>query len=230
MLERPGEVVTREELQKRLWPDGTFVDFDHSVNNAINKIREVLGDSAESPRFVETLVATRLSVHRSCGDSGSCQARQASVDGNGRSSLDSSESSPVEPSSQLSKNEAVIEPPVPPGPVNFGKPQWLSRRGKLLASGLVLLSAASFSFLVVAASPNSSGSTFTYPTDFRPRINHRCGRFTRWKTDRLCFGPRRKQSRHLGKASLRRRSLTTNARSRRRSSAFVLARWKSDCL
>ena len=55
MLERPGEVVTREELQKRLWPDGTFVDFDHSLNNAINKIREALGDSAESPRFVETL-------------------------------------------------------------------------------------------------------------------------------------------------------------------------------
>ena len=40
MLERPGEVVTREEVQKRLWPDGTFVDFDHSLNNAINKIRE----------------------------------------------------------------------------------------------------------------------------------------------------------------------------------------------
>ena len=55
MLDRPGEVVTREELQKRLWPDGTFVDFDHSLNNAINKIREALGDSAESPRFVETL-------------------------------------------------------------------------------------------------------------------------------------------------------------------------------
>jgi len=54
LLERPGQVVTREELQKRLWPD-TFVDFDHNLNAAINKIREVLGDSAESPRFVETL-------------------------------------------------------------------------------------------------------------------------------------------------------------------------------
>ena len=54
LLERPGEVVTREELQKQLWPD-TFVDVDHNLNNAINKIREVLGDSAESPRFVETL-------------------------------------------------------------------------------------------------------------------------------------------------------------------------------
>ena len=54
LLERPGEVVTREELQKRLWPD-TFVDVDHNLNTAINKIREVLGDSAENPRFVETL-------------------------------------------------------------------------------------------------------------------------------------------------------------------------------
>jgi Tol biopolymer transport system component/DNA-binding winged helix-turn-helix (wHTH) protein len=54
LLEQPGEVVTREELQKRLWPD-TFVDVDHNLNTAINKIREVLGDSAESPRFVETV-------------------------------------------------------------------------------------------------------------------------------------------------------------------------------
>lgn len=54
LLEHPGEVVTREELQKRLWPD-TFVDVDHNLNTAINKIREALGDSSESPRFVETL-------------------------------------------------------------------------------------------------------------------------------------------------------------------------------
>jgi DNA-binding winged helix-turn-helix (wHTH) protein/WD40 repeat protein len=54
LLEHPGEVVTREELQKRLWPD-TFVDVDHNLNTAINKIREALGDSAESPQFVETL-------------------------------------------------------------------------------------------------------------------------------------------------------------------------------
>ena len=54
LLEHPGRVVTREDLQKRLWPD-TFVDVDHYLNTAINKIREVLGDLAESPRFVETL-------------------------------------------------------------------------------------------------------------------------------------------------------------------------------
>jgi DNA-binding winged helix-turn-helix (wHTH) protein len=54
LLERPGEVVTRDQLKKRLWPD-TFVDVDHNLNTSINKIREVLGDSAENPRFVETL-------------------------------------------------------------------------------------------------------------------------------------------------------------------------------
>jgi TolB-like protein/DNA-binding winged helix-turn-helix (wHTH) protein/Flp pilus assembly protein TadD len=55
LLEHPGEVVTREELQKKLWPADTFVDFDHGLNKAINKIREALSDSAESPRFVETV-------------------------------------------------------------------------------------------------------------------------------------------------------------------------------
>jgi TolB-like protein/DNA-binding winged helix-turn-helix (wHTH) protein/Flp pilus assembly protein TadD len=55
LTERPGELVTREELQKRLWPNDTFVDFDHGVNIAINKLRDALGDSAEHPRFIETL-------------------------------------------------------------------------------------------------------------------------------------------------------------------------------
>jgi DNA-binding winged helix-turn-helix (wHTH) protein len=56
LLENQGEVVSREELQKKLWPADTFVDFDHGLNKAINKIREALGDSAESPRFVETVL------------------------------------------------------------------------------------------------------------------------------------------------------------------------------
>jgi TolB-like protein/DNA-binding winged helix-turn-helix (wHTH) protein len=55
LLEQPGELVTREELQKKLWPANTFVDFDHGLNKAISKIRDALGDSAESPRFVETV-------------------------------------------------------------------------------------------------------------------------------------------------------------------------------
>jgi cholera toxin transcriptional activator len=55
LLERPGEVVTREELREKLWPSDTFVDFDHSLNTAVNKVRDVIGDSASSPRYVETL-------------------------------------------------------------------------------------------------------------------------------------------------------------------------------
>ena len=55
LLEHPGQVVTREELRARLWPSNSFVDFDHGLNKAINKLREALGDSAETPRYIETL-------------------------------------------------------------------------------------------------------------------------------------------------------------------------------
>jgi len=55
MLERPGEVITRDELRHRLWPDGTFVDFEHSLNAAIKRLRAALGDDADHPRFVETV-------------------------------------------------------------------------------------------------------------------------------------------------------------------------------
>jgi TolB-like protein len=55
LLERPGDVVTREELRSRLWPDGTFVDYEHSLNAAVRRLRTVLGDEADVPRFVETL-------------------------------------------------------------------------------------------------------------------------------------------------------------------------------
>jgi TolB-like protein/DNA-binding winged helix-turn-helix (wHTH) protein/Flp pilus assembly protein TadD len=55
LLERAGDVVSREELKERLWPEHTFVDFDQAINKAVNKIRQVLSDSAESPRYIETL-------------------------------------------------------------------------------------------------------------------------------------------------------------------------------
>jgi DNA-binding winged helix-turn-helix (wHTH) protein len=55
LLERPGEVLTREEICRQLWPEGTFVDYEHGVNSAVNRIREALGDKARHARFVETL-------------------------------------------------------------------------------------------------------------------------------------------------------------------------------
>src|SRR6516162_9980963 len=53
LVEHPGEVVTREELQKKLWPNDTIVEFDHSINAAIRRLRDALGDTAENPRYVE---------------------------------------------------------------------------------------------------------------------------------------------------------------------------------
>ena len=55
LLKMPGEVVTREDLRQRIWPADTFVDFDGGVNNAIKRLREALGDRAETPRYIETL-------------------------------------------------------------------------------------------------------------------------------------------------------------------------------
>src|SRR5215471_11968881 len=55
LLEHPGEMITREEMRTRLWPGDTFVDFDHGLNTAVNKLREALGDAAANPRFVQTI-------------------------------------------------------------------------------------------------------------------------------------------------------------------------------
>src|SRR5436190_19395544 len=55
LLERPGEVVGREELRARLWPSDTYVDFEHSINAAVRRLRRALGDSADAPQYIETL-------------------------------------------------------------------------------------------------------------------------------------------------------------------------------
>src|SRR5512141_2712991 len=54
LLERPGELVSREELRRRIWPDGTFVDFDHNISSCVNKLRGALNDTARNPRYIET--------------------------------------------------------------------------------------------------------------------------------------------------------------------------------
>jgi DNA-binding winged helix-turn-helix (wHTH) protein len=64
LLERPGELVTRDALRQRLWPSNTVVDFEHGLNAAIRRLREALGDSADSPRFRGDTAETGLPVHR----------------------------------------------------------------------------------------------------------------------------------------------------------------------
>ena len=55
LLEKPGQLVTRDEIRQRLWTSDTFVDFDHSLNSAVKKLRQTLGDEADTPRYIETL-------------------------------------------------------------------------------------------------------------------------------------------------------------------------------
>ena len=69
LLKNPGQPVSREYLRSALWPTHTFVDFDHGLNRAINKLREALGDSAESPRFIETLAKRGYRFIRDLQDS-----------------------------------------------------------------------------------------------------------------------------------------------------------------
>src|SRR5262245_42751377 len=75
MLERPGDVITRDELRQRLWPDGTFVDFEHSLNAAIKRLRAALGDDADHPRYVETVPRRGYRfIARSDEEAGVCAA------------------------------------------------------------------------------------------------------------------------------------------------------------
>jgi len=102
LLERPGEVLTREEISRRLWPDDTFVDFEHGVNSAINRIREALGDIASSPRFVETLARRGyrfVAPVERIGDLSAAQAAQADS------------ASPAAESPAQSRGEAAAEIP-----------------------------------------------------------------------------------------------------------------------
>src|ERR1700720_4120544 len=83
LLEHPGEVVTREELRSRIWADENFGDFDQAVNIAIAKLRNALGDSAESPRYIETLPKRgyRFIAEVSVVDADARRKRQESVAG-----------------------------------------------------------------------------------------------------------------------------------------------------
>ena len=74
LLERPGEMVTREELRSKLWPADTFVDFDHSLNTAVNKLREALGDAAANPRFVQTVARRGYRFIAPVQENGSAQS------------------------------------------------------------------------------------------------------------------------------------------------------------
>jgi DNA-binding winged helix-turn-helix (wHTH) protein/tetratricopeptide (TPR) repeat protein len=91
LLEHPGEMVTREELRQRLWPSDTFVDFDHGLNNAINRLREALGDSVEKPTYIQTIPRRGYRFIAAVEDAG-----------------------PEPPQASLKQTPAGLDPPVDP--------------------------------------------------------------------------------------------------------------------
>jgi len=132
LLERPGEIVTREELQKRLWPADTFVDFDLSLNSAVKKLRQALNDDSDNPRFIETLYRRG---YRFIGP----------VNGNSKTNgLALSESTPL---------QTEVSPPSPASVAAV--PRRSAARGKslLLAASVLVLFAVAMAFRFVPAKP-----------------------------------------------------------------------------
>ena len=120
LLEHPGDLVTREQLQRRLWPSDTFVDFDRGLNAAINRVREALGDSAENPRFVETLPRRGYRFIAPLIDSRPTSATFPAAESN------------VSPAQIVTRLDAL-----PVSKASEGKP--VSRRLKVLLGGLCVL-------------------------------------------------------------------------------------------
>jgi TolB-like protein/DNA-binding winged helix-turn-helix (wHTH) protein/Tfp pilus assembly protein PilF len=115
LLERRGDVVSREELQRRLWPDGVFVDFDHGLNTAIKKLRDALGDTAASPRYIATV---DRHGYRFAADVQEVVFREVGED------------------SERAATSAAVEAPLPP---RTTKPTFKRQRWLWLAAAMVLL-------------------------------------------------------------------------------------------
>jgi TolB-like protein/DNA-binding winged helix-turn-helix (wHTH) protein/Tfp pilus assembly protein PilF len=124
LIEHAGEVVTREDLQKKLWTADTFVDFDHGLNKAINKIREALGDSAESPRFVETVSRRGYRFLAEVREAGPPIARRA------------------DPTTESRPPTEALPLPDLPGKNTLSKPRPLSWVWKALTLMLVVMAAS----------------------------------------------------------------------------------------
>jgi len=122
LLERPGEIVTREELRARLWQGDTFVDFDHGLNNAVMRVREVLLDSSDHPRYIETIPRRGYRFVAPVEES---HAQAAAHD---------REHLPSAPS--LLESEPALEPAI--STPHASQPWWTARRGALAAVAFVL--------------------------------------------------------------------------------------------
>ncbi len=152
LLEHPGEVVTREDIQKKLWPTDTFVDFEHSLNTAVTKLRQALGDDADNPRFVETL------PRRGYRFVGTLNGNQPSAQSPSPSQTPAPQVTTVSEPAQALAPPSAIPPPTRSRPLHI----WLA--------ATVLAIVAIFVFLIAARLFNFSFNTTT--TDTPPAPPH----------------------------------------------------------
>jgi Tol biopolymer transport system component/DNA-binding winged helix-turn-helix (wHTH) protein len=139
LLERPGELITREELKRTLWPDDTIVDFDTGINQAVKRLRQALGDTAVTPRFIETLprrgyrfIAQRVEVHG--------RSDRFSLDGAPSREADGGNEAQAKQAGEAHAREAIKHPEV--GSPNSRRTQWL--RWTRVVTGILALTVTIF--------------------------------------------------------------------------------------
>src|SRR5215467_10455240 len=143
LLESPGEVVTREEIRKRLWPDGSVVEFDHSINAAVKRLRDVLRDSADKPRYIETVARRGYRFIAEVGAAGRIQGGPVTV----QNQAPDIASTPLPTNGVQSHDDATaLAPHRGKSPQETGEPQW--RFGSHQA---VLVGALALSLVVTTA-------------------------------------------------------------------------------
>src|SRR5258708_26183079 len=128
LLERHGNVVTRDEFRQKLWPNDTFVDFDHGLNNAINRLRDALNDSAEAPRFIETFPRPG---YRFIGQVDSCATATTQM-------VSSASSDAAPPSGVALEADASVKVSLLAKPRRRIEKLWITAAGVGIAAGLVL--------------------------------------------------------------------------------------------
>lgn len=149
LLERPSELVSRDEMRQKLWGDDTFVDFDHGLNSAINKVREALGDSAAQPRYIETIAGRGYRFLSPVGVGGLVAPKAATSSAN---------------VSEPEKPEGTIKRPIPRATAGvevseqqrslLAKPQDLPTAPRNLVRALLLMAQAMYLAFYVAALAN----------------------------------------------------------------------------
>ncbi|MFN7979181.1 MAG: winged helix-turn-helix domain-containing protein [Vicinamibacterales bacterium] len=169
LLEQPGQVVTREALHRRLWPDGVTVDFDQSLNKAVTKLRDALGDTAESPRFIETLPKRGYRFIAPVEVIGATPADGAAVPAIAASPAASAAPAPhAAPSAHAPHAPAPVLAPEPPAP---SRAATLFSWVPIIGIGVVLAVLASYASVASRINADAPTTTRSLPSAAAPAMS-----------------------------------------------------------